>query len=44
MDDRLGLTGTDVGTAIIAKENSDGNRVAYFGPVSTQEPEFGDRL
>lgn len=42
MDDGLGLTGTDVGTPIIAMENSDGNRVAYFGPVITRVPE-GDK-
>ena len=39
MEDGLGLTGTDVGTPIIAKVNSDGNRVAYFGPVITRVPE-----
>ncbi len=39
MDDGLGLTGTDVGTPIIATTNSDGKRVAYFGPVITRVPE-----
>lgn len=42
MDDGLGLTGTDVGTPIIAKLNSEGQRVAYFGPVITRVPE-GDK-
>ncbi len=38
MDDGLALTGTDVGTPIIAMENSDGERVGYFGPVITRVP------
>lgn len=42
MDDGLGLTGTDVGTPIIAVDNSDALRVAYFGPVITRVPE-GDK-
>ena len=42
MDDGLGLTGTDVGTPIIATVNGDGDRVAYFGPVITRVPE-GDK-
>ena len=44
MDDGLGLTGTDVGTPIIAKINSAGKRVAYFGPVITRAPEGEDAL
>ena len=44
MDDGLGLTGTDVGTPIIAKDNSSGKRVAYFGPVITRSPEGDDAL
>jgi hypothetical protein len=44
MDDGLGLTGTDVGTPIIAKLNSDGKRVAYFGPVITRAPERDQAL
>ena len=44
MDDGLGLTGTDVGTPIIAKLNSDGKRVAYFGPVITRVPNTEDSL
>ena len=42
MDDGLGLTGDDVGTPIIAVKRSDGERVAYFGPVITARPE-GDK-
>lgn len=44
MDDGLGLTGDDVGTPIIAKLNSAGKRVAYFGPVITRAPEGEDAL
>ncbi len=39
MEEGLALTGTDVGTPIIAMENSDGNRVGYFGPVITKVPD-----
>jgi hypothetical protein len=39
MDEGLALTGTDVGTPIIAMENSDGDKVGYFGPVITRVPE-----
>ncbi len=38
MEDALGLTGDDVGTPIIATENSTGERVGYFGPVITKIP------
>jgi hypothetical protein len=38
MDDGLGLVGTDVGTPIIATENSGGERAGYFGPVITEVP------
>ena len=38
MDDGLGLTGTDVGTPIIATVNSRDERVGYFGPVITKVP------
>lgn len=38
MDDGLGLVGNDVGTPIIAKQNSNGERVGYFGPVITKVP------
>ncbi len=44
MDDGLGLTGDDVGTPIIAKINSVGKRVAYFGPVITRVPEGDSAL
>lgn len=44
MDDGLGLTGDDVGTPIIAKLNSVGKRVAYFGPVITRAPDGDDAL
>lgn len=39
MDEGLALTGDDVGTPIIAMENSDGERVGYFGPIITRVPE-----
>jgi len=39
MDEGLALTGQDVGTPIIAFDNADGDRVAYFGPVITRVPE-----
>lgn len=38
MDAGLALTGDDVGTPIIAFDNADGDRVAYFGPVITRVP------
>ena len=39
MEEGLALTGTDVGTPIIGMENSDGNKVGYFGPVITKVPD-----
>ena len=33
MDEGLGLTGTDVGTPIIAFPNANGDTTAFFGPV-----------
>ncbi len=39
MEEGLALTGTDVGTPIIAMENSDGVKAGYFGPVITTVPE-----
>jgi 2-hydroxychromene-2-carboxylate isomerase len=33
MDEGLGLTGNDVGTPIVAFNDSDGKRSAFFGPV-----------
>jgi len=39
MDAGLELTGNDVGTPIIAFDNADGDRVAYFGPVITRVPD-----
>jgi hypothetical protein len=44
MDDGLGLVGTDVGTPIIATENSRGERVGYFGPVITKIPPSEESL
>lgn len=44
MDDGLGLVGTDVGTPIIATNNSNGERVGYFGPVITKVPPTEDSL
>jgi len=38
MDDGLSLVGDDVGTPIIAMENSDGIRTGYFGPVISRVP------
>ena len=38
MDAGLALTGTDVGTPIIAMNNADGEKVALFGPVITSVP------
>ncbi|MEM9747633.1 MAG: hypothetical protein AAF945_13135 [Actinomycetota bacterium] len=38
MDAGLALTGQDVGTPIIATENSSGQQVGYFGPVITKIP------
>lgn len=37
MEDGLGLTGTDVGTPLIALE-SNGSRVGFFGPVISEFP------
>lgn len=44
MDDGLALVGDDVGTPIIATENSRGERVGYFGPVITHVPSTADSL
>jgi len=44
MDDGLSLVGNDVGTPIIAKLNSRGERVGYFGPVITKIPPTDDSL
>lgn len=44
MDDGLGLTGDDVGTPILAFDNSAGKRVGYFGPVITRVPAGDDAL
>lgn len=38
MDDGLALVGDDVGTPIIAMENSRGERAGYFGPVISRVP------
>ena len=38
MDEALALVGDDVGTPIIALENSDGVRAGYFGPVISRIP------
>ena len=38
MDEGLALVGNDVGTPIIALENSDGVKAGYFGPVITRIP------
>ena len=39
MDEGLALAGDDIGTPIIAFDNADGTKVAYFGPVITRVPE-----
>jgi Mycothiol-dependent nitroreductase Rv2466c len=44
MDDGLSLVGDDVGTPIIASENSHGARAGYFGPVITRIPSTEDSL
>jgi hypothetical protein len=38
MDEGLALVGHDVGTPIIAIENSDGVKAGYFGPVISRIP------
>lgn len=38
MDVGLELAGNDIGTPIIAADNSEGERQAYFGPVITRVP------
>jgi hypothetical protein len=38
MDDGLELVGDDVGTPIIAFDNSDGVRAGYFGPIISRVP------
>ena len=44
MDEGLALVGDDVGTPIIAFDNSKGERTGYFGPVITRVPEKQDAL
>ncbi|MFQ5556203.1 MAG: disulfide bond formation protein DsbA [Acidimicrobiales bacterium] len=44
MDAGLDLTGQDVGTPIIAFDDRDGVRQAYFGPVITRVPPPDDAL
>jgi hypothetical protein len=44
MDDGLGLTGTDVGTPIIALTTEQAGRVGLFGPVMASRPEPADAL
>lgn len=44
MDAGLALCGDDVGTPIIALDNRDGDRVAYFGPVITRVPDTKDSI
>jgi hypothetical protein len=39
MDEGLELAGNDIGTPIIAFDNAEGDRTAYFGPVITRVPE-----
>ena len=39
MNEGLALAGDDIGTPIIAFDNAEGDRVAYFGPVITRVPE-----
>jgi hypothetical protein len=39
MDAGLALTGTDVGTPIIAMKRSNGERAGYFGPVINKRPD-----
>ncbi len=38
MDVGLALAGNDIGTPIIAMDNADGERQAFFGPVITRVP------
>ena len=44
MDEGLALVGQDVGTPIIAYEDSNGRTVANFGPVITRVPPGEDKL
>ena len=44
MDAGLELVGDDVGTPIIATDNSTGERAGYFGPVITRIPETRESL
>ena len=44
MDDGLSLVGDDVGTPIIAMEQSDGTRAGYFGPVINKVPDLDKGL
>lgn len=39
MDAGLALSGEDVGTPLIAMDDRDGNRAAYFGPVISRVPD-----
>ena len=38
MDEGLELVGNDVGTPIIAFDNSDGVKAGYFGPIISRIP------
>jgi hypothetical protein len=38
MDEGLALVGNDVGTPIIALDNSDGVKAGYFGPIISRIP------
>ena len=44
MDAGLALTGTDVGTPLIAIDAPDGRRVGFFGPVITEFPTGDEAL
>lgn len=44
MDQGLALCGDDVGTPIIALDDRNGDRVAYFGPVITRVPDTADSI
>ena len=44
MNEGLALAGEDIGTPIIAFDNRDGVKQAYFGPVITRVPNTEDSL
>jgi len=44
MDDGLALAGDDIGTPIIAIDDRDGIKQAYFGPIITRVPPSEDSL